>query len=74
MNGTQRSTLVSPLRIHCMYIGMTKGTPWAEAKMNIEKIKPVALTIVELHESDGIRQAVENVVKYVFFFNFVATF
>jgi len=36
-----------------MYSRMAKGTSWAEATMNSEKIKPVALTIVELHESEG---------------------
>jgi len=37
-----------------MYSGMAKGT---EATLNSEKIKPVALTIVELRESESIRQA-----------------
>jgi len=37
-----------------MYSGMAKDTSWAEATLNIEKIKPVALTIVELRESEGI--------------------
>jgi len=36
---------------------MAKGTFWAEATSNSEKIKPVALAIVELRESEGIRQA-----------------
>jgi len=36
---------------------MTKGTSWAEATSNSEKIKPIALAIVKLHESEGIRQA-----------------
>jgi len=40
-----------------MYSGMAKGTSQAEATSNNEKIKPVALAIVELHESEGIRQA-----------------
>jgi len=39
----------------CMYSGMAKGTSRAEATLNSEKIKPV---VVELHESEGIRQAV----------------
>jgi len=47
-----------------------KSTSWAEA-MNSEKIKPVALAIVELCESEGIRQAgsqsVENSVENIFF-------
>jgi len=37
-----------------MYSGMAKGTSRAEATL---KIKPVALAIIELHESEGIRQA-----------------
>jgi len=41
----------------CMYSGMAKGTSWAKATMNSEKMKPVALAIIELHESEGIRQA-----------------
>ena len=48
MNGTQRRTLVSPCRMHCMYSGMPKGTSRAEATSNSEKIKPVALAIIEL--------------------------
>jgi len=50
-----------------MYSGMAKGTSRAEATSNGEKIKPVALAIVELRESEGIRQlasqSVENSVK-----------
>jgi len=30
MNGTQRRTLVSPWRMHCIYSSMTKGTSWGE--------------------------------------------
>jgi len=41
-----------------MYSGMAKGTCRAEATLNGEKIKLVALAIVELRESEGIRQAV----------------
>jgi len=40
-----------------MYSGMAKGTYQAEATLKHEKIKHVALAIVELHESEGIRQA-----------------
>jgi len=36
---------------------MAKGTSWAEATSNSVKIKPIALAIVELCESEG-RQAV----------------
>jgi len=46
--------------MHCMYNSMAKGTSWAEAMSNS---KPVALAIVELHESEGIRQAVSYLVS-----------
>jgi len=36
------------VRIHCMYSSMAKDTSQAEATSNSEKIKPVALAIVEL--------------------------
>jgi len=42
--------------MYCIYIGMAKGTSLAEVMLNGEKIKPVALAIVELYESKGIRQ------------------
>jgi len=45
MNDTQRRAMVSPRRT---YNSMRKGTSRAEATSNSEKIKPVALTIVEL--------------------------
>jgi len=38
-----------------MYSGMAKGTSQAEMMSNSE---PIALAIVELHESEGIRQEV----------------
>jgi len=41
-----------------MYSDIAKGTSQAEATSNSEKIKPVALAIVELRESEGIRQAI----------------
>jgi len=41
-----------------MYSGMAKGTSWAEATSNNEKIKPVALAIVKLRKSEGIRQLI----------------
>jgi len=47
--------------------GMAKGTSRAEATSNNEKIRPAALAIVELHESEGRQagsQSVENSVKY----------
>jgi len=41
-----------------MYSGMAKGISQAEVTSNSEKSgKPVALAIVELRESEGIRQA-----------------
>jgi len=49
MNGTQKRTPVSPQRLHWMYCGMPKGTSWAEATSNSERIKPIALAIIELH-------------------------
>jgi len=52
--------------MHCMYSGMVKGTSRAEATLNGEKIKPVALAIVKLRESEGrqaVSQPVENSVK-----------
>jgi len=33
---------------------MPKGTFWAEATWNSEKINPVALAVIELHWSEGI--------------------
>jgi len=41
-----------------MYSDMAKGTSWAKATSNSEKIKPVALAIIELRESEGISQSV----------------
>jgi len=50
-----------------VYCSMPKGTSCAEATLNSEKIKPLALAIVELHWSKDIRQivsqSVENYVK-----------
>jgi len=41
-----------------MYSSMAKGTSWFKAMSNSKKIKPIALAIVELCESEGIiRQA-----------------
>jgi len=41
-----------------MHSGMAKRTFWAEVMPNSTKIKSVALTIVELRESEGIIQAI----------------
>ena len=59
-NGTQRRTKVSPLWMHCTYSGMPKGTFRDEATSNSEKIKPIALAVVELCLPEGIRQAVSH--------------
>jgi len=42
---------------------MAKGTSWAEVKPKSKKIKLIALAIVKLHESEGIRQAVSQSVE-----------
>jgi len=41
-----------------MYCGMPKGTSRAEVMLDSEKIKPVALAVIELRWSEGIRQLV----------------
>jgi len=41
-------------------VAMTKGTSQAEAMSNSEKIKPLALAIVELRKSEAIRQSVSQ--------------
>jgi len=43
--------------LYCMYSGMAKSTSQAEATSNSKIIKLIALAIVELCESEGIRQA-----------------
>jgi len=40
-----------------MYSGIAKATSQAKATLSSEKIKLVALAIVELHESEGINQS-----------------
>jgi len=49
-----------------MYSGMAKGISQAEATLNSEKIKPIALAIVELRESERIRQAGRQLVSLVY--------
>ena len=44
--------------MHCMYCGMPKGTYRAEVTLNSEKIKPVALAVIDLRLSEGISQSV----------------
>ena len=49
-----------------MYCGMPKSTSRAEVTLNNEKIKPVALAIIELRLSEGISQSVSQVVSRKF--------
>ena len=42
--------------MHCMYCGMPKSTSRAEATSNSEKVKPVALAVIEFRLSEGISQ------------------
>ena len=42
---------------------MPKGTSWAKATLNSEKIKPVALAVIELRLSEGISQSVSQEVS-----------
>jgi len=44
--------------MHCNCCGWQKGISRAEATLNSKEIKPVALVIVELRWSEGIRQSV----------------
>ena len=48
MNGTERRALVSPWRMHWTHCSMLKGTSWDEATSSSEKIKPIALVVIEL--------------------------
>jgi len=43
--------------------GAPKGTSWAKAMLNSEKIKPVSLATAELCLSEGISQAVSQTVS-----------
>jgi len=46
-----------------MYCSMPKGTSWAETTSNSKKIKLLALAIIGLHLSDGISDAVSQVIS-----------
>ena len=59
-DGTQRRPLVRPLGMNCTYCSMPKGTCQAEVMSNSEKIKPIALAIIELCLSEGISQSVSQ--------------
>ena len=58
---------MSPRRMHCTYCSMLKGTCRTEVTLKSEKIKPVALAVIELCLSEGISQlltqSVENSAK-----------
>jgi len=43
-----------------MYSGMAKGTSQAEKTLNSKKTKPIALAIVKVCESEGIRKLVSQ--------------
>jgi len=58
-------TLVSLWKMHCTYCGMPKGTSWAEAMLNSENIKSVALAIIKLWRHQSGSQSVENSTKNV---------
>jgi len=45
---------------------MPKGTSWAEATLNSEKIKPVALAIIDLCLTEGISQSGSQSVRRKF--------
>ena len=64
-NGTQRRTKVSPWCVHCTYCGMAKGTSPDKVTSNGEKIKSIALAIIKLRLTEGIRQAGRQAVKLV---------
>ena len=55
--------MASLQRIHCMYCSMPKGTSWAEVTSNSEKIKFVALAVIESHLSEGISQLTQSVTR-----------
>ena len=45
---------------------MPKGTSWAEAMSNSEKIRPVALAVIELRLSEDVSQSVSQAVSRKF--------
>jgi len=46
-------TMIRALELQCWQ----KGTSWDEATFISEEIKPIALTVMELHLSEGISQS-----------------
>ena len=57
-----------------MYCSIPKGTSWDAMTSNSEKIKPVALVIIELRLSEGISQSVSRKFHKTFFFKFRSNF
>jgi len=51
--------------MHCTYCGIPKGNTQAKVTLNSEKIKRLALAIVELCWSDGIREAISQLVSWL---------
>jgi len=41
--------------IVCTYCGMPKGTSWAEAMLNNEKIKPVSTALVNVSSNQSLK-------------------
>ena len=50
--------------MYCMYYGMTKSTSRAKAMSNSEKIKAVALAVIELRLSEGTSQLLSQSVSH----------
>jgi len=53
--------------MYWLYCGMPKGTSRAEATLNSEEIKPVAIVIIKLRWSEGIRQLLSQSVSQLKF-------
>jgi len=45
-------------RMYCTYCGVPKGTSRDEVTSNSKTINPIALAVIELHLSEGIRKLV----------------
>ena len=55
MNGTQKEDTGKSLKNALHILQYATGTSGAEVTSNREKIKPVALAVIKLRESEGIR-------------------
>ena len=49
--------------LYCKYCGMRKDTSQVEETFDNENIRPVALAVIELCLSEGIRQLVSQLVE-----------